>query len=780
MSTRKRLSDGGVYLVTSLQRNMMADREDAAQAPDSATVLSESDSERGLSHGASAALAALVLCVVLWGVYGRTLHQPFIFDDRGSILDNSSIKRLRPLLGDARGDGPLNSRNETIGRRPLANLSLAINYRLGGLHPEGYHLFSIVVHFLTALLLWMIVGRTLRLPFFGDKFADVADPLALLVTLVWALHPLQTESVAYVTQRTELMVGFCYLSTFYSSLRYWDAKSRGERFTWLALATLSCLVGVGCKEVIVTAPALVLLFERTFIAGSFRRAIRESWPLYLGLALSWGWLLALSVYGPRYGTAGFGRGVPVLAYWATQAKVLLMYLKLTLFPWPLVIHYDFPLLDTIPSALLAVVPVAALVIVTLVLIWRRTAAGFLGACLFVILSPTLVVPMSDEIAAERRMYLPLAAIAALLVVGGYSVAQKFTRKLPTETSPDPPGATPLTMTGGCALLIAAILFLLSANRVRYYDDPVKLWEDAVAHQAHDWLTQANYGDVLNKAGRPQDAVPHFQEALRLKPGRAPLHHNLAIALSGAGRLPEAIEQFEETVRIEPSSASYYHDLGAALLNAGQLEPAIERFETSLKLNPNSIVTQEYLATALLNADRPQEAIERFEQVLRIDPDSPGAQRKLAFALAKAGQPQAAIKQYEQSMNLVPDSAADRFYLGHLFSNVDLPQEAIIEFNHALRLAPDSATVHYELGQILAGTGKEQEAIEHFESAQRLNPNDLDLYIRLASAYASAGNIPAAILKIEKGIVLARAQGQPAQVEKLEAMLKDYHNRPAAP
>ncbi len=174
----------------------------------------------------------------------------------------------------------------------------------------------------------------------------------------------------------------------------------------------------------VTAPVVVLLFDRTFVSGSFRRALRNFWPLYAGLFLSWGLLLWLNFGAPRSMTAGFHLGVPAYAWWFTQAKVLLMYLRLAVWPWPLAIHYEMPYLKTFGEAWPWLVPVCALSIVTLVLVWKRRASGFAAAWVLIILSPTIVVPVITEVAAERRMYLPLAALIALLVVASYWLARR--------------------------------------------------------------------------------------------------------------------------------------------------------------------------------------------------------------------------------------------------------------------------------------------------------------------------------------------------------------------
>src|SRR3990172_12925973 len=169
------------------------------------------------------ALPALVAGAV-WAVYGRALDAPFIFDDTTSVLQNRSIEKLWPLWGDAEHPGPLNpAPHMAVSARPVVNLSLALNYHFGQFNPRGYHLFNVAVHMLSAVLLGAIVNRTLRLPYFAGRFDRAAGPLALAVALVWAVHPLVTEAVVYITQRTELMMACFYLATLYGSLRYWDA-----------------------------------------------------------------------------------------------------------------------------------------------------------------------------------------------------------------------------------------------------------------------------------------------------------------------------------------------------------------------------------------------------------------------------------------------------------------------------------------------------------------------------------------------------------------------------
>ena len=369
---------------------------------------------------------AVILGAAVCLVYAGAVDAPFVFDDESSVVGNPSITRLWPLIGASEDGGPLNPPDGyPISARPLVNLSLALNYHFGGLDPRGYHVVNIALHLLSALLLVAIVRRTLRLDYFRGRFDRVADPLAWAVALSWAVHPLVTESVVYVTQRTELMFALFYLAALYASLHYWAMRRGTARTAWMAVAALAGILGGLSKEMMATAPVMVLLFERTFIAGSFRRALRESWPLYVGLALGWIPLLVINLDGPRTPLAGFDQGIDASVWWLTQTKVLLMYLKLAFWPWPLVIHYHVPFLYTLGEAWPYLVPTLLLGLASVVLLWRRSAAGFVGAWLFVVLSPTLLVPLAHEVAAERRMYLPLVALVAFVVIAGYELARRI-------------------------------------------------------------------------------------------------------------------------------------------------------------------------------------------------------------------------------------------------------------------------------------------------------------------------------------------------------------------
>jgi Flp pilus assembly protein TadD len=590
--------------------------------------------------GPPAWVAATVLLVAIGAVYGRSLDAPFIFDDVDGIENNESIFALWPLVGTAEHGGALNPpSNLSSSGRPLVNLSLAVNYHWGGLRPFGYHAVNLAIHSFAALLLWAIVWRTLWLPYFAGRFDASAGWLALTVALLWALHPLQTEAVVYVTQRSELLMALLYLSTLYASLRYWSllslpseegrvvrkltAQHSTGRALWLTLAVLASLGGMASKEVMVTAPLMILFFDRAFVSGSLGVALRRSWPLYVGLACTWLLLLALNVGSPRGKSAGFGLGPPLISWWMTQSQVLLMYLKLVVWPWPLLIHYRLPYLETFSRAWVYVIPVMTLVVVTLILLWRNHPVGYLLTWLFAILLPTSVVPILTEIAAERRMYLPLASLVVLFAVGGYLLAQEVFKR-----SANAPRLLRFATVVPAAVLVIGF-GLVSANRLRAYQDPTILWREVVQYQPQNALAHGNLGSLYAKSGRLAEGIDALQKAVSLDPDDHTALSNLGQALTDAGKFDEAIHKLSTAVTQQPDEPLALNNLGVALIHAGRFSEAIVPLERAVRARPWFAMAHNNLGGALAALGKTAEAIDQFRQALQLDPNLVMAQQNLA-------------------------------------------------------------------------------------------------------------------------------------------------------
>ncbi len=328
----------------------------------------------------------------------------------------------------------------------------------------------------------------------------------------------------------------------------------------------------------------MLLYEWTFVRGSLRECWRRSWPLYLGLTASWLPIVALQWNTPRSQSAGFGLAIPVVDWWCTQAQVFWMYLKLAIYPSPLVIHYELPL-RSFGENWGYVAATVALAVLTLALLWRRKAAGFLLACVFLILAPTHLVPIPTEMAAERRMYLPLAALVAMVVVGEFALAARFLSPSAANVG-RPTGGRAKLLAVAVVLVLAAAYGVASAQRLAMYQAPVKLWQDAVDNQPDNPTAQQGLASALAADRRLEEAIGHYRAALRSKSDNAQLHYGLGLALAHLGQLDEAVEHLQTVVRLKPDAYKLRNNLGVVLFTAGRLPEAIAEFEKTLELRPD--------------------------------------------------------------------------------------------------------------------------------------------------------------------------------------------------
>ena len=629
--------------------------------PTADTTVAGSDAQKARPRGdrlkvALRLLGAAVLSLATFLVYYPAADGPFIFDDAGTIVDDPSIRQLWPLVGSEESPGPLNpSESSAVHGRPIVSLTFAANYHFGELEPSGYRFVNLVFHILSGLLLWAIVARILRLKWFQTRYDRVAGLLAFAAALVWALHPLNTECVVYVTQRTELMMGMFYLATLYGSICYWDAKRTWTRAASLVLTTLACLLGMLSKEMMASAPAMVLLYERTFLTGSFRRALQRSWKLYVALTLTWLPLLVLNLNGPRTPSSGFGLGVAAHHWWLTQAKVLFTYLKLAVWPWPLVIHYEVPYLTTVAQAWPWLLTIGVLAVGTLMLFRHRSASAFVAIWTIAVLSPTLAVPLVTETVAERRMYVPLAAIVPLLVVGGYVLIERVWRSIAPLPDEKAICRGPTVALSVITIVIAVIFGCVSSHRLLAYREELTLWQDAAIHQPHDPMVQFNLGTLLIEAGRIREAIGHLEEAVRLDPDSHQGHYNLARAFEDLSCPEDAVIHYRQVLRLKPKDPASHYNLARLLEEAGSTSQATEHYRQAVAAQPNFPAAHTNLGILLLNGGRTKEAIDHFEVALQEQHDT-GSYINLAMAYAVANRLDEAIPLAQQAL----DSARGSF------------------------------------------------------------------------------------------------------------------------
>ncbi len=667
---------------------------------------------RRLAGWVGAALIALA-ALLAWG---NSFRGPFVLDDLPAIADNPTIREWRTALT------PPNN-GETVTGRPLVNLSFALNHALAAKGPPapetpgapgpddvfGYHALNLAIHLGAALALLGLARRVLAGPALGKNFsapagplapgASTGDVLAFFIALLWTVHPLQTGAVTYIAQRAESLCALFYLLTLYALARGAAAGGGVRSWGWLAAGVVACLGGMASKEVMVSAPLLVLLLDRAFFAGSLGAALRRRWGFYLGLAATWVLLWSLARHaGDRGHSAGFdqpdqvtGAILPSWKYLLRQCEAIVQYLRLCVWPDPLVSDYGFDVTDKVEAVAWQLRFLVASFSATLWALWRLPALGFLGLWFFAILGPSSsFIPVVTETAVEHRMYLPLAAIVAAAVVGAHALARRL-------------GTAGLAWAVFAGLAVAAAFGAVTHRRNEDYRSATNLWRDVVAKRPQNPRAHQELGQALAKEpGRAEEAFAEYREALRLLPNYPPALNNYGTALAEAGRHAEAVPLFVKAVQLNPDLAEAWFGLGNALANLGRFADAVTAYQNTLKHKPQTLRAANNLAQAL-------EALGRNDEALAV---------------------------LQKLVDGNPGYALGRFTLANFLGNHGRMADAVGHYRALLQLNPRDENVAVNLGVALFLSGRKAEGIAQLETVLRADPGNADVRQKIADMRAS--------------------------------------------
>jgi len=571
------------------------------------------------SHGCGASLASLALIAGVGALaYGNGFDGVFLFDDHTDIDGNPAIRSLDSLWKVVSEQG-----QSGVSGRPVVALSYAYNYAWCGLETWGWHVVNLAIHVVAAWFLFATVRRALSLPPFAERWAARAHAVALASGLIWVAHPLTSGSVMYLGQRVESLMGLFFLATLCFSLRTFTAPWFRM---WPALAVASCALGTGCKEVIVGAPLLVLLYDVLYVSGNARAAWRAHRALHLGLFATWP-LLAVWVLlaQGRSESVGFGYSeVGVWEYLTTQAWAVAHYARLSLWPDPLIFDYGVqPIVDPARWIAPGVLVLAALAWT----IWglaRRSGAAFLGAVWFVILAPSSsVLPIVTELVVEHRAYLPCAAVVVGVVLAVGGLLERFV------AAPKARLAAGVVLT----LAVGAAAVLTTRARNRDYASEIGMWRDVLDKLPTNARAQASYGNDLVTAGREPEAGAHYAEAVRLHPENGYWRANLGTWLMGNGKLDDAVAELERSRAILPKYGMTLQNLGEAYSRRGENDKALELWQQALENGapqPGALVAR--VSPLLLGRKRDAEALAACRAAVRSAPNDPLALATLARAL----------------------------------------------------------------------------------------------------------------------------------------------------
>ncbi len=476
--------------------------------------------------------------------YSNSFSGVFLLDDIHEIVNNPSIRQIWPpwtaLFGGSEAGGWM---------RPIVNGSLALNFAVSGIETWSYHAINLLIHLSAALVLFGILRRALK-----------EDLTSFFISAVWMLHPVQTESVTYIIQRGESLVGLFYLLTLYFFIR--------QKRAWSVVA---CVLGMMTKAVMITAPIAVLLYDAAFLSGSIRVAFRKNIRYYLTLFSTWGIVVLLVSQAPPTATQSAGlasKDLTPVIYATIQLPVIFQYLKLAFWPASLCFDYWWIDWDRTPSDYLASLAVLCLLAFT-IYGWAKghRKLAFLGAWFFLTLAPTSsFIPLADII-VEHRMYLALAAVVSVFFL--------LVRRAPSRV---------MTMAGVLTMLIFSFL---TFQRNTFYHGEEKMWRDVIEKRPGNARAHCNLGLYLASKGREEEAVPFLEKTTDLDPEMVEAYDRLGIWYGQRGEVAKSERYFREALRWKPDDDVAHNNLGIVLHMRGKPDEAKRHFEEALRLNPKN-------------------------------------------------------------------------------------------------------------------------------------------------------------------------------------------------
>ncbi len=520
-------------------------------------------------------LVVLFLIVVLIA-HGRSLRGDLVMDDIGSIVDNDSIHSLSSPSSVIFG-----GQYTTVSGRPLLNATLALNYALSGTRPEGYRLFNYGVHAATAFVLFSLLRRVFAS---CAETRTVGAPLSLAISLLWCVHPLTINGVSYIVQRAEAIASCFYLLVLWGFIKGVQTSQR----RWFVMSVLAAWLGSFTKEIIATVPLTVIALDVLVVTRDWRKALRQHWGFYLSLLTSW---LPLGVCmwasKSRDGTIGYDMGVSLQGHLQTQVWAFARYLRLAVWPRPLIFDYG----DRFVASDLGAVLAAAVVLVafgTLMswLLVRRSPWAFPGVALCLLLAPTSVIPIATQTVAEHRMYLASACVITMLVLVVFLALSRVPRFSTASQS------TRSVVFGGAWASVGGLLLLLTVQHSGHFSTTEILLTDIVTK--HPTNQRAVCDLALIKFHRNTDADNDV--ALQLcdrvigLPGDC-----VAVAFEIRGKIlvrrrerQKAIDAFTQAIALRPTVFEYFQERAVLLRDLGRLDEALRDVDRAMALDAANI------------------------------------------------------------------------------------------------------------------------------------------------------------------------------------------------
>jgi len=627
---------------------------------------------------------------------------------------------------------------------PLTWLSHQLDCELFGLKPFWHHITSLLFHIANTLLLFCVLNRMTK----------ALWPSAF-VAAAFALHPLHVESVAWIAERKDVLSTFFWMLTMAAYIRYAEKPKAGR---YLLVAVTLCL-GLMAKPMLVTLPFVLLLLDywplrrfrwarrdqNLFESANFPyksatafSLIIEKIPLLIIVIISCAVTYLVQQSG---GAIRLGETFPLKLRIANALISYISYIVKMFYPASLAVLYPHPG-ESLPLWQ-SVASLAILVVITVLIILAARRHGFLLVGWFWYLG-TLVpvigfVQVGVQAMADRYTYISSIGI---FIMFAWAFARLFRKwsfpKLPATVLP--------------GVLIAAML-ICTRMQLRYWKDSFTLFRHALDVTENNYIMHSNFGGALFQKGRFDEAIDHFEQALKINPGFADARRDIGFVLLKQQKTDQAITAFEQALQIKKDWGEVYNYLGLAHAQNGQFETAVEKYNHALKLEPDYAEAMKNLGIALQRLGRTQQAVENWQKALRLEPYNPDANYNMGLFMVSMGDYEKAAAYFTTVIDEKPDWAEAKYNLGAAYYQMGKVEPAIENFSEALRLRPDYPNAHRNLALALAKTGKYEDATIHLKTALAEEPNWAEAHYDLAGIYYRQGKLELSVEYLEKALAI---------------------------
>lgn len=554
--------------------------------------------------------SALLLVAVALAAYSNSFAGVFVLDDHPNLVANVRLRELVPSTWP-----PWTWAGSGLAGRPFTAFTFALNWAWSGYDTWSYHAVNLAIHAGCGVLLWRVLRRTL-LDLRSRGIAAPGDGAALAGALMWTAHPLGTAAVTYIVQRCESLMALCFLAAFHAAQVALATKSR----RWTLWATLAAWIGAASKEGLVVLPVVAFAYAAA-VRGETPAQLASRRGFWLALLSCWIPLALLTLLGGGHGTSvGFSHPIGPWEYLQSQALAVPHYVRLALWPAPLLLDYGWWRPNSTLEWLVPGCVVLALLAASARAVARARPLGFAGAWWFLVLAPSSsVLPIATQLAAEHRVYLPLAALTgAAALLAAHALRN-----------------TPRSVRVGLAstLTAALVLALTLATRARNddYRSEEGLWRQSLARFPDNPRGHTVLGDLRRQRGDIAAAREHYRRAVELQPAQPFWRVNFAVSLFEAGRFDEAAEHLEEAVRLQPGYALAWANLGQVELARKRPSQAVEAHRKALSIDPTLLMARRGLGFALADAGQSSKAAAVLEKWLEANPGDAEARERLDLA-----------------------------------------------------------------------------------------------------------------------------------------------------